>query len=512
MRSFRTAKMTALQRKQMDRKSRAINLKRKVTKKMDSDVVNHQIKYLSSKTMMKYCFLLLFIPCTLYGSRKIRSEVEIPQFQQYPIEHQRKHQNHFAVNKIEEEVSLFADNTANHSQLQQLQLLRDIRSSYLPSSAAAASSSSLSSFDFKSWSRKNDTSYLFLHVGKAAGSTIYCKLTLPRIDETRFKQKFWCKGKVKKERAKTEIPLYSQKFDSRLHMREVEKEDGSHEVFLVSLRNPITRFVSAYEYEKSKQNQWVQKSYPIFKRCFPNEVSAQSFLLNLEGEGGMSMIDESSNSSIMSHTNRIMNTSSYCREVAMNVAKGLVSSYRSHMTYNYQFYENEFLAAPASAAAATTNANVNNSTSSINNKNGNKNKNNRKHLVAVRSEYLEQDFKYFEMLLRNGVVVDEEDNTTTTTISDTTIAMNVNKKRKSANGSSSSIISPDAGIVLCRVLCEDIQAYKRLLFRAENLNEEMVYDSIRDLQKHCPTETLQVREREQCSEKEDFFQGKDLKK
>jgi len=283
------------------------------------------------------------------------------------------------------------------------------------------------------------------------------------IDEN-LKQNNWCPGMIdmaKKMKSKNPIPpLYSQKFGQRLHMTKITdmRLKYSYDVFLVGLRNPLSRFVSAYEYEKKSEYRWVQKTYPIFKRCFPNLVPVQDFLLNLGGNESNQTVD-----------GYRMNTTSYCRKVAVNATKGLVFYYKSHMTYNYQFYEDQFLTAVNSSNKNTVST--------------------RGHIVAVRSEHLDEDFKNLELFLRNGKVA-VPNNSATTSEQDTvtSIALNVHKNRTLDS------ILPNALHLLCRVLCEEIQAYKRFLFRAENLNEQMVIDSIQNLQQYCPRETLRVQE------------------
>ena len=46
---------------------------------------------------------------------------------------------------------------------------------------------------------------------------------------------------------------------------------------------------------------------------------------------------------------------------------------------------------------------------------------------------------------------------------------------------------------LCYHLCRDIQAYKRLLYRSENLDDELVMERILELNQFCPLETIEVR-------------------
>ena len=100
----------------------------------------------------------------------------------------------------------------------------------------------------------------------------------------------------------------------------------------------------------------------------------------------------------------------------------------------------------------------------------------RGHIIAVRSGHLDEDFKNLEMFLRNGEVA-LQNNSAAILEQDTviSIALNVHKN------STLNTISPNALHLLCRLLCAGIQAYKRFLFRAENLNEEMIIDSIQNL-------------------------------
>ena len=62
------------------------------------------------------------------------------------------------------------------------------------------------------------------------------------------------------------------------------------------------------------------------------------------------------------------------------------------------------------------------------------------------------------------------------------ISVNSNSKSGARKNAKLESISPVAQRILCGFLCEEIQAYKRFLFRAENLNEEMIINSIQDVQ------------------------------
>jgi hypothetical protein len=45
----------------------------------------------------------------------------------------------------------------------------------------------------------------------------------------------------------------------------------------------------------------------------------------------------------------------------------------------------------------------------------------------------------------------------------------------------------------CQGMCQEIQVYKCFLFRAENLDDEMVSDSIHELLAMCPGEGFELR-------------------
>lgn len=316
-----------------------------------------------------------------------------------------------------------------------------------------------SSFDWKMWAQQDENKFLFLHVGKAAGSSIFCELTLPRSEN--FRQKYWCSG-MQPTDEKKKIPLYSQKYGERLHMRKIkDRMVYEYNVFLFSLRNPVNRIISAYEYEKN--HKWVQRSFPDFKECFPNSVLIEDFLTNLGNNVASVALKELHG----------MNSSAYCRQVATNVVKGMVHKYQSHMTYNYQFYEDQFLYAAQHNKTKYTNH----------------------HILAVRSEFLQDDFENLELFFRTGEVVVNNNTSVTNTAnkkSDSGSKVKVFNAGNIRNKERS--ISSGAYMILCRLLCKDIQSFKRVLFRAENLSKEMVLDSMKNLNQFCPMEKPDINE------------------
>ena len=52
-------------------------------------------------------------------------------------------------------------------------------------------------------------------------------------------------------------------------------------------------------------------------------------------------------------------------------------------------------------------------------------------------------------------------------------------------------LSEDAKVVLCETLCNDIQVYKVILKRAQNIRKEQYIESIEELMKSCPKEAIE---------------------
>jgi len=320
---------------------------------------------------------------------------------------------------------------------------------------------------FDIWTRQEENKFLFLHVGKAGGSTIFCNFVVPRLEEFKSDVNFWCRNmKPATAEEMANPPVYSQKYGKRLHMTKMDDDTVTqYNAFLVSLRNPITRIISAYDYEKSNKNRWVQKSYPAFKQCFPNSVLISDLLL---------CMDENITSATYNMCG--MNSSTYCRQLGAKAVKGEIESYRSHMTYNYQFYEDQFLYAVNSNK---TNTNTTNTTTTTNHR-----------MLALRIEHLEEDLENLEIFLKTGKVVVANNTGVYTAVVSAERAKNRINVGRSKTGS----ITSTAYRILCQLLCKDIQSYKRFLFRAENLNKEMILDSMQDLFKYCPTEGLAINE------------------
>jgi hypothetical protein len=288
--------------------------------------------------------------------------------------------------------------------------------------------------DWKSWAKDPMNRFIFLHVGKAGGTTVHCMLM-------NGNDKRWHCGPYKREIQ----PLISHHYQERCHMRKncsLDADQGVQGVFLAAVRNPITRVISAFNYEK--QFKWVQSQVPDFRGlCFPGNIT--DFLLR-----GLAPTP----------TNE---TTSHCWELAHNITTGVQKGFtNSHFSNNYQLYESSF--------AATG-----------------------KHLLTIRQAHMDDDFLNLETLLETGH------------IGNATLSMDtrVKEANKGKNRVKLDSIPKEAYANACRVLCREIQSYKRFLYKAENLDDSMVEDSMSELREHCPNEGSSVRT--DCPSTEDLL-------
>jgi len=278
--------------------------------------------------------------------------------------------------------------------------------------------------DWKSWEQDSMNRFMFVHIGKAGGSTLHCMLI-------NGNDKDWHCEPFKREVK----PLISNHYQRRCHMQKncsLDTDQGVQGVFLAAVRNPITRIISTFNYEHNIK--WIQSQVPDFRSlCFPGNIT--DFLLR-----GLAPTP----------TNE---TTSYCWELALNITTGVKNElFLSHFSHNYQSYESSF--------AATG-----------------------KHLLTIRQAHMDDDFLNLETLLETGH------------IGNGTYAMD--NRVEAANKGKTQVkidsIPQEAYANACRVLCREIQSYKRFLYRAENLDDFMVEDSMRELREYCPKEGVSVR-------------------
>mmetsp|Transcript_25505 Transcript_25505/g.31345 ORF Transcript_25505/g.31345 Transcript_25505/m.31345 type:complete len:402 (+) Transcript_25505:82-1287(+) len=179
---------------------------------------------------------------------------------------------------------------------------------------------------------------LFIHVGKAGGATMYFALnsceSYECLTSSFRKKKKALECRIKNQPgskcwspSKNETVL-SERTLGRLHVTSPEIEKFSSEktrtwvldntsIFLYSMRDPITRIISAYNYHRQEFNPEGRRFY---KRCFP---SVGEMVKKLHRNGGD------------------MNVKS-CRKIGLELLMGTFNSnkttYLSHIKYGYRYY------------------------------------------------------------------------------------------------------------------------------------------------------------------------------
>jgi hypothetical protein len=98
---------------------------------------------------------------------------------------------------------------------------------------------------------------------------------------------------------------------------------------------------------------------------------------------------------------------------------------------------------------------------------------------------MNQDLVNLQGLLQTGMVPDVVVNATKM---DVVEVRNKGKRTVNSDG-----LSGEAHANACQVLCQEIQVCKRFLCRAKNLDDQMVSESIRELQAACPAERFEAR-------------------
>ena len=101
-------------------------------------------------------------------------------------------------------------------------------------------------------------------------------------------------------------------------------------------------------------------------------------------------------------------------------------------------------------------------------------------IAAIRTEYLEEDWIGVEQRLLG------------TSPKNSAFESGFRRKNRSpAKAANSTDLTATALVYLCRALCVEIQIYKEVLERAENLQPAEVAQSLEELSRKCPTETQQ---------------------
>ncbi|KAL3928688.1 MAG: hypothetical protein SGBAC_012539 [Bacillariaceae sp.] len=219
---------------------------------------------------------------------------------------------------------------------------------------------------------------------------------------------------------------------------------GNTATYLVTLRNPITRLQSWFNFEKNiipyrknkqQEAKAIQQRGRLFTGCYTDFESFAAV--------GLQRLQKPTIQAV-----KVVDMS--CPERAWAAAIG-ARAFSYHEYYNYEHYYNGLHI--------------------------HKGKNNGSHEVsiqALRSEHLQDDWA---------------------TISSEELFRQVNRTPKNQSTTSSYFsLTTKAMANLCHALCSEIQYYKRFLSLAENLSPSDVKTSMQELIAMCPDETETTRE------------------
>jgi hypothetical protein len=340
-----------------------------------------------------------------------------------------------------------------------------------------------------------------VHIGKTAGSSISCGLGFQYAD---------CEGMPRQELPHTHYfhmkknncqPPNKNRNSRNRKGDAVKIPDNEIATFLFTVRNPLTRIQSWFEFEKNivptRQNKKIEaqirrKRGLLFVDCY---TTFEAFVNDGLRQRRQPLVDEksSSSSSSLSSLNLNVQASSSvfdmtCQERAWAAAMG-VRDFSYHEYYNYEHYYTSVMQQIQQQGddEISTQKTSNQSLSSPATKPTTK-------ILVLRTEHLADDWsrlsseKLFRQVNRRGTRGNVPISSAVGTRYNTTSA--------EATNNTTSQLATTATIHwnnLCLALCDEIQIYKQILYNAYNLNATQVVASINEVRTICPEETTEVR-------------------
>jgi hypothetical protein len=282
-----------------------------------------------------------------------------------------------------------------------------------------------------------DKRVCFVHVGKTAGSTLACYLGF-QYDHCSTGLNITNSWDIPKSRSATTEEAQSvvrgivpdgnlaQYTTSLIHRYSNScLDDKPMSIFFFVVRNPLTRIQSWFEYERPRYQSGRSDSFMIKKPLF---IDCKFDTLNLLG--GRHGLGSS-------------NTTS-CSQRAWRAITG-ETGYKTHNKYNYGYYYKQVMNQDPNARIA-----------------------------VIRTEHLVQDWNSIETQMLDGSALP----------SNFTFA----KKNRSPKRAQDKKLSSSSQRNICHALCEEIQVYKTILQKSENLDKTDYAESMHELAQNCPEE------------------------
>ena len=206
-------------------------------------------------------------------------------------------------------------------------------------------------------------------------------------------------------------------------------DEVAYNLFVV--RDPLARALSAFNYGKQKLLEKQANGWGIDTFFDDQEiyVDCKFFSLNDFAERGL--------------VKGSRKTTQECRSLAKNALMGLGGSL-IHWYYNYQYYYE--LVSPDAK------------------------------IVVIRNEHIVDDWNTIETLLGGDADFTQQ-----------MVPVNNAHEKKPEEV----YLSDTAKVVLCKTLCNEIQVYKMILKRAQNIKKEQYIQSMQELITSCPKEAME---------------------
>jgi hypothetical protein len=284
----------------------------------------------------------------------------------------------------------------------------------------------------------------FVHVGKAGGSTIGCMLGFNLHCESESSSQNNDNNHDSNSTNHHDIIDLLPIVTTHTFHREVNDCVDDTHYYLFTLRDPVARILSAYNYERpNATDPHAHKTTGFFPRG------------KLYDECHFSTLEELAQKGLLNKKKDPLAIE--CRDRAMNAIMG-IRPYMAHGYYNYQYYT-QFAFGNRENHFASTTPTPNNNTN----------------VLVIRNEHIANDWNKINILLvgKMGIL-----NSSNIPKNNPTIHKLPNEK----------YLSNTSKVVLCEVLCNEIQIYKSLIRSAINLNVEDMELSIQELSITCPKE------------------------
>ena len=220
--------------------------------------------------------------------------------------------------------------------------------------------------------------------------------------------------------------------------RGVDDCSGDAAYYLFVARNPLSRILSEINYERPDMN----NTEPFSKKWKEKELYHECNFWTLEDMAQKGLLNDSSDK-----------MSKVCQTRVHDAVTG-EGKYLPHLFFNYQYYAQFVFKTEDYVGKSTIPKDAN--------------------LLVIRNNHMVDDFNKINELIGGG--------------RDALKPLDIPQNNAYAKNSTELYLSESSKVVLCRVLCNEIQVYKDIIRRAINFNDDDVEQTMDELRQTCPWE------------------------